>query len=507
MKSNIQITGGPVMGRDRGASLPEGKVETNLTRRDLVQRAAWVLAAAAFSGSARLAAEDVSPVMLKLSDYMSEARNVALPDKVLQETKHHILDTFAAMISGSELPPGRMALKFARSYGGPSQCTVVASDVLLGPIEAAMVNGELAHSDETDDDYTGGGAHPGSAVVPATLACGEKAGISGQHFTRAVALGYDVGMRAFNTVGMGGILKDTHVLVGTFGAAAAAGCALSLNPQQMRWLVDYAAQQAGAGVATWRRDTDHIEKGFVFGGSTARNGVNSALVVQLGWTAVNDVMSGPDNFVLSYDPKADPAKMIEDLGKRYEVTLTTLKRWTTGGPIQSPLDALQLIMKKHPFEPDQVKQVVVRTATSAAYTVNNREMPDICLQHMVAIMILDKTASFKAAHDKARMQDPKVLAVRAKVQLIGDEELEKLIPKRVAIVEVTLNDGTKLTERVDSVRGTPENPMDREEVVSKARDLIVPVLGAAKCDALVEKLLNLETVKDVRELRPLLQHA
>ncbi len=79
------------------------------------------------------------------------------------------------------------------------------------------------------------------------------------------------------------------------------------------------------------------------------------------------------------------------------------------GPIQSPLDALQLILKKHPFEPEQVKQVVVRAATSAAYTVNNREMPDICLQHMIAVMILDKTASFKAAHDKPRMQDPAVL--------------------------------------------------------------------------------------------------
>src|ERR1019366_9692810 len=141
-----------------------------------------------------------------------------------------------------------------------------------------------------------------------------------------------------------------------------------------------------------------------------------------------DVIPGPDNFVLSYDHKADPAKMVDGLGERYEVTLTTLKRWATGGPIQSPLDALQLIMKKHPFEPDQVKQVVVRAATSAAYTVNNREMPDISLQHMVAVMIIDKTASFKAAHDKPRMQDPTVLSVRAKVRLVPDEDLEKLIP-------------------------------------------------------------------------------
>ena len=251
-------------------------------------------------------------------------------------------------------------------------------------------------------------------------------------------------MRAFKTLSEG-VLKDTHNLVGSMGSSAAAGCVLSLNQQQMRWLIDYAAQQAGAGIPVWRRDTDHIEKGFVFGGMGARNAVTAALMIQMGWTGVNDVLSGPDNFIVSYAPKGDPGAMIDKLGERYEVTLTTLKRWTTGGPIQSPLDALQLILKKHPFEPDQVKEVVVREATSAAYTVNNREMPDICLQHMVAVMLIDKTASFKAAHDKPRMQDPEVLRVRAKVKLIGDEELEKLIPKRVAVVEVTLNDGTKLT--------------------------------------------------------------
>src|SRR5271157_5812715 len=144
------------MERVRDPRFPTKITKNNLTRRELVQRAAWLLAAAAVPSAKNLAAEDVSPAMLKLSNYMSEAANSALPDHVLQETKHHILDTFAAMISGSELPPGHMAMKFARAYGGPNLCTVVASDILLGPIEAAMVNGELAHSDETDDDYTGG---------------------------------------------------------------------------------------------------------------------------------------------------------------------------------------------------------------------------------------------------------------------------------------------------------------------------------------------------------------
>jgi 2-methylcitrate dehydratase PrpD len=289
------------------------------------------------------------------------------------------------------------------------------------------------------------------------------------------------------------------------GATAAAGCAAGLSAQQMRWLLDYAAQQAGAGIGAWRRDTEHIEKAFLFGAMGARNGVNAALVVHSGWTGVNDVLSGPNNFVESYNSKADPSGMIEQLGERYGVVQTTIKKWTTGGPIQAPLDALENLRKRQPFAADQVKQVVVRAATSAAYTVNNRDMPDICLQHLVAVMLIDKTVSFRAAHDKARMQDPAILRERAKVQLVPDEELEKLIPVRVAIVEVTLADGTRLTERVEHVRGTPENPMTRDEVVAKARELMAPVLGAATCSNLIERVLALDTVKDVRELRPLLQ--
>ncbi len=434
---------------------------------------------------------------------MAEARNRTLPDNVVRETEHHILDTIAAMVSGSELQPGRLAIEFARSYGGEKIATVVASKILCGPIEAALANGQLAHSDETDDDFTTGGAHPGCAVVPAALAVGEQFSISGTHFVRAVVLGYDVAMRAMKTVGPG--MKETHPLVGTMGATAAAGCAASLTAQQMRWLFDYAAQQAGAGIGSWRRDTDHIEKAFVFGGMGARNGVNAALVVHSGWTGVNDVLSGPNNFVESYNPKGDPAGMIEQLGERYGVVQTTIKKWTTGGPIQAPLDALENLQKRQAFQADQVKQVVVRTATSAAYTVNNRDMPDICLQHLVAVMLIDKTVSFRAAHDKARMQDAAILRERAKVQLVPDEELEKLIPVRVAIVEVTLNDGTRLSERVEHVRGTPENPMTRDEVVAKARELMAPVLGATACSKLVERVLTLDHVKNVRELRPLLQ--
>jgi 2-methylcitrate dehydratase PrpD len=481
------------------------RIRADVTRRSLMGGCLGLVAAAAIPRYAGAATEAISPMMAKLSRYMGEASSRTLPPRVLDETKYHVLDTLAAMISGSELPPGRQALQFAHAYGGEKAATIVASKTLGGPVEAAIVNGVLAQSDETDDNYSTGGAHPGCAVVPAALAVGETFGIDGARFLRAVTLGYDVGMRAMKTVLGRTVIADTHNVVGTFGASAAAGCAANLNEQQMRWLIDYAAQQAGAGFPVWQRDPEHMEKAFMFGSMGARNGVTAALLIKSGFTGINDVFAGSDNFFQSYAPKADSNGLVDRLGERYEVTQTIIKKWSTGGPIQSPLDAVVNLRNEHPFDADQVKQVLVRLSTSAAPKVDNVQSPDLCLQYLVAVMLLDRTVSFRAAHDRARMVDPAIQRERAKVVVTAEEELERQLPRRVAIVEITLNDGTKLREENETVRGTPENPMSRDEIVAKARDLVAPVFGAEKCNALIDTVFKLEEVRDIRELRPLLQ--
>jgi 2-methylcitrate dehydratase PrpD len=235
--------------------------------------------------------------------------------------------------------------------------------------------------------------------------------------------------------------------------------------------------------------------------------VTSALLVQAGGTAVGDIFSGADNFFDAFMPKNDPSMVIDKLGERYEITRTNVKKWTVGAPIQAPLDALENLMKKNRFQPDQVRQIVVRVATNEAKIVNNREIPDISMQHLIAVMLIDKTVSFKTAHDIGRMKDPETLRQRAKVQLVGTEELERRMPQRVGEVEVTLNDGMRFTERVETVRGTSENPMTRDEIIAKARDLITPVLGGAAFNRLNEKIFDIENVKSVLELRPLIQKA
>jgi 2-methylcitrate dehydratase PrpD len=492
--------------------MTQGRTPRNLSRRHVLQAGGGAMLAAAATtvrealGASAPAA--ISPTMTRLSTYMAEAGDKPLPAPVIEKTKQHVLDTLAAMVSGADLPPGRFAINFARIYKGEPVATVAASALVVGPIEAALVNGILAHADETDDTHPLSLSHPGAAVVPAALAAGERFGIDGDRFLRAVALGYDIGPRFTATLGrqqyQATTSRSTHALAGTFGAAAAAGCCARLSAQQMRWLLSYTAQQ-GSGIASWQRDTDHIEKAFDFGGMPARNGVTAALLVQAGGTGVDDVLSGADNFFAAFKPMNDPSTVIEALGERYEVMRTDIKKWTVGSPVQAPLDALSNLMQQHRFDGEAVQKLVVRVGAREASVVNARELPDISMQHLLAVMLADGTVTFESSHDASRVRDPLVLRQRAKISLVGDVELEKLLPRRVGIVEVTLSDGRTLSERVETVRGTTANPMTREEIIAKARDLMVPILSAAKFEQLTALIFALESVRNLVDLRPLLQ--
>jgi 2-methylcitrate dehydratase PrpD len=317
-------------------------LRTGPSRRSVLSGIGGVIATGALSRVARaLPPQGISPTMAVLSAYMANASDRALPDEVMEKTKQHVLDTLAAMISGSQLPPGAAALKFTKTYRGEATSTVVVSRINCGAVDAAFTNAMLAHSDETDDSHSPSLSHPGCAVVPAALATGEQFGVDGLHFLRAVALGYDIGPRVSMT--LGGIKfqtethKSSHAIAGAFGAAAAAGCCSSLNEKQARWLLDYTAQQA-SGIAAWQRDSEHIEKAFVFAGMPARSGVTSALLVHSGWTGVDDIFSGPDNFLIAFAPNANPAGLVEHLGERYEVTRTNIKKWSVGSAARCDAD-------------------------------------------------------------------------------------------------------------------------------------------------------------------------
>jgi len=448
----------------------------------------------------------ISPLMLKLATYIANARRRALPAAVTERAKHHLLDTLAAMLSGSQLLPGRRAIEFVATQGGVPEATVIGSNMVTSAINAALANGMHAHADETDDTYYLALVHPGCGVVPAALALAERERAGGTELLRAMVLGYDICARMSIALGIERFRErghSTHSFGHMFGAAAASAAIMKLNVDQTRYLLSYTAQQA-SGLSCWARDIEHIEKAFDFGGMPARNGVTAALMTSMRFTGVEDVFEGDRSFFHAHGLTASPEKLVKDLGRTYEIMNTSIKRWAIGYPIQAPIDAVLNLIVKHRITADDVERVVVTIDDQGARTVNQRTMASINIQHLVAVMLLDGDISFASAHDNRRVSDPRVLKLKERITLQGSVALGRAKTTQ-AIVEITTRDGRRLRHHTRAVRGTAANPMPRAEVEAKARDLLLPVIGLRRTARLVDTIWQIERLKDARALRPLLQ--
>jgi 2-methylcitrate dehydratase PrpD len=449
----------------------------------------------------------VSTITQELAGYIAGTMGREMPADVTAKTKLHVLDTLAAMLSGSRLKPGEIAAAYVDGLGGRPEATVIGARILTSAVNAALANGMMGHADETDDSHLAGLFHPGCGIVPAALAVAEQAGRGGQEMIRAVALGYDVGARIAPALGSrrsDTASHSTHSLATLFGAAAAAAALLRLDETQVRHVLSYTVQQA-SGVAYWSRDHEHIEKAFDFGGMGARNGVAAATMVAAGLTAVDDPLSGTHNLFTALAVTPAPHELTAELGSRFEIMRASIKKWCVGSPIQAALDALTLLMAEHGLRADHVRRIIVEMPDDRLHIVDNRTIPDICLQHLLALTLADGTLTFASAHDYARMEDAAVLAVRKRIEVVPSAELTAAVPARQAIVALETTDGRTVRHRTHAVRGTPDNPMETAEVEDKARDLMVPIIGAERTEKLIASVAGLESLRAVTELRPLLQ--
>jgi 2-methylcitrate dehydratase PrpD len=433
-----------------------------------------------------------------LAAYLSGVARTPLPADVADRTRLHLLDTLAAMVSGASLDAGRRALDYVRGEGSSDQATVIGGGITATAADAGFANGMAGHADETDDSHPAG-FHPGCGIVAAALAMAEREHSSGEVLLRAIAAGYDVGSRAAlaalpQAARAAGYSVTTHAIGGTFGAGAAAATQIALTPDQLTHVLSYTAQQAW-GARSYLRDAHHVEKAFVYGGRPARAGIMAATMVQRGFDAVPDVFEGEFNYFAAIGFDADPPALVDGLGSRWEIMRTNIKRYPVGSPILGVVEGLNRILSRASIAPEQVQQVTLEMPARSAQVVNERDMPNVNAQHITAIMLLDGALHLAASHDYARMQDPAVLALRQRISLVpgaGDETM----------VRIALASGEELSERVPSLRRAMPSPAD---VQQKARELISEVLGASAADALIEQILRIETLADVRQLRPMLQ--
>lgn len=421
---------------------------------------------------------DNGPIEMKIASYIAGAAEADVPPEVMSRARCHLLDTLAAILSGRFLPAGEFGYRFAEASGSRGEATLLGSRQKVSPEYAAFANAMAAHADETDDSHIAGRFHPGCAIVPAALAIAEREGSSGDALLRAIALGYDVGARATIALGFTSpktTVFSTHSFGALFGASAAAGSLAGLDLREAEALLSFTVQQA-SGLSYWNRDPDHVEKSFDFGAKAARNGVFAALLARAGMTAPDRPLTGANSYLAAYAENPDAEALADELGDRFEILNASIKKWSVGSPVQSVLDAIEVLFGGRLVDPAEIEAIEVHLPSNRIHVVDDRHMPAICCQHLVALALLDGRVSFQSSHDDARMGDETVRALRRKIRLVADEELTHARPERQSIVTVRMTGGEARRHHTKVVRGTPDDPMSPTDVAAKAADILAPIL-------------------------------
>ena len=441
-----------------------------------------------------------------LCAFLDEARHAQLDAKTKEKAKHHIVDTIAAMISGTALHVGEKAFKALPSFEGLPEATVFGQSKRYPSYWAAMFNAMLAHADETDDSHETSITHPGCGIVPTAMAMAQREKKGGMDFIRAVCAGYDVGPRiteALGAMALNNAGTSSHAMGAIFGSGACASVLANFDNAQVRRLLSYLAHES-SGLGCWMAEHDHVQKAYVFGAMGAKNAITSVLLVQSGWTGLEEALEGPRTLFQARAQTAKGRSMEPPLVLGHEILGSNIKKWCVGSPAQAPLDCLQALLPSLP-DMDQIKSITVEIRSDEAFIVDNRDMPNICLQHLVALYLVDRKLSFESVHDPKRMTDSIIKEIRSKIQLVASEALMRS-GGRQALVNIVTNDGQTFRKHVQHVRGTWGDPMPRSEIHEKAKDLLEPVIGAASTERLLASLWNLENL-DANALDQLINSA
>ncbi|MEO9340799.1 MmgE/PrpD family protein [Mesorhizobium sp. SB112] len=405
-------------------------------------------------------------VQRQLADWTDDAR-----DKVCI----HIYDTLLAMLSGRHLIAGQKALSYQKAFCSSGTARIVGTDLFASPEIAAMVNGMFAHADETDDTSETARMHPGASIIPAVLALADHLGSNGADIVNAVLIGYQVGIAFPKAIWAEDAARmhsarATHNAGQVMGSVAACSAILKLDTRATAYALSYAAQLC-SGVNSLYRERSHVEKAYVFGGMPAEQGVRAALMASLGFTGVPDVLDRNINFFDSFEGLSTPERLMELIeSPKGGVFEADIKLYPVGLPIQAAAQAMDEILSTG-IRANEVQTVRCHLPSQKAYIVDDRDMPPISLQFVLATMLEDGELTFANSHDQERLDRNRGGELMRKVTLVHDDDMnpvERSGSRNKAHLYLTTNDGRSLTAKVEQLKGTRFSPATWTDMERKA---------------------------------------
>ncbi|MBA7502807.1 2-methylcitrate dehydratase 2 [subsurface metagenome] len=451
----------------------------------------------------------------RLVEYITRLNFEVILDSAKQDCKKLILDALGIALRGSKTRHGKIAANFAKEFNEKKESTVIGYGCKTSCLNAAFANGVMAHAIDFDDDYGPGMIHVGCAVIPVALAMGEVKKISGKDFITAIVGGYDVSCRVASSVAPFHHTPLGYHTTGTancFGAAAVAGKILELNEDELLSAFGIAGDQA-AGLRQYHYDGSMLK--HFHAGKAAQNGILATLLAQRGFTGSPQILEGGYGFckVLSQD-HYNLAELVKDLGEEFRVSQVIIKPFPSCAHTHTPIEATLMIQRRCNLELGEMESLIVHTYDLAASGID-KPSPEtslqalLSLQYCIADILVRGSISVDDFWSSERLEDERVREVMKKIKIVEDPELTRIRKEthghaRPAEVEIVLKGGDVLTERVDYCSGSPENPMSELELANKFRSLAFSVLSETKLEKLMNSIMKLEEVGDVRELAELL---
>ena len=450
-----------------------------------------------------------------LARFIAEADDIPASAWALARTA--FVDVTATTLAGVATPVGRLVTEWVREGGGAAQASVVGGRFQTTAAQAAFANGTMAHAELYEDTTFVSMAHSSVVLAPPLLALGERDGLPGRRVLDAYVIGYDVVTRLGRALNPSHYEKGWHATIslGTIGAAAAAARLLGLDADRIEMALGIAASTAGGSRQQFGTMTMPLHAGHA-----ARNGVMAAELAARGLTADRGILESRMGYCALFagpDPP-DLEPLIKDLGHVWEIERAgyVLKPYPCGAPLQRAIDAILALRRRHAIDPATVR--AIRVGVSYLFSgVLIRTEPTTglegkpSLQFCAAVAMLDGRLGLDAFTD-ARVRDPSTRAMMSRVISYVDPALERGAPAVATdpmgdrtTVTIVLADGSQLSETVRFARGSPENPMSRDELVAKYDDCARRALDATRARRALDILERLDDVPSVASLMKILR--
>jgi 2-methylcitrate dehydratase PrpD len=441
-----------------------------------------------------------------LSEFASKTRIAQLSDAAVAATKRHILDCAGVMLAATIEPAGRIVLEVTREQAGAPQARVLGTNLRTSAISAAWANGCLGHLLDYDDT---GFSHPTACILPAALAMAEEAGATGADLVTAVCVGLEV----FERMSLSGREHEATLrrngfhptsLYGCSAAAAAAGSIVKLNPKQMGVAIGLAAANAGGltqHFGTWGKG--------IHAGNPARAGVTSVLLAKKDYFADPEGLEGDHGFFSAFHGPGnyDLGKVPEGLGTHWSIVDPglTIKRYPCCGATLRALDAAEALIIENGVKFDDAAKLEVDIHPEVLFTVRFHK-PTVgfrgkfSLDYVLAAMLLDGRVGLDSFSDEY-CNSPRMRASLDKVQINQHPEWSNdRESRRSSPITITMKDGRKLSKTVNKVRGSPGNPMTRDELLEKYRGCATRVFTGERLERSIAALENLDKLATAKEV-------